>query len=430
MLRPHRTSPTPEKDDFYRSLVERCVGAIVESVGENGLEAILLVGAPARGEATVIEGTDGLYSLSDIDLVCVHTTAADRALLSSRLAPTIRGLNAAIEDACTGVDASLKPLIQFASPQPYISSFETFRSPVVVWGDEAVASALPEPRIEDIAPDESLRLVHNRIVEQLILYPEIARVPDDFREVAGILYRTAKLALDCVTAILFLEGNVPIGYRERADLFVYDLLERPQFSRLKEALSDFREDIPAWAAFKTTGSLVPISDRFRNAHRPPELSRIAREEWYRYTGFAAPCWRYVLGAVAGLDLIEADVQDVARAYARLETPTRRVVRALKVLGPGAAPKGLFSAARVLRGSRLASPRLLGYLTGVLTYVAMGETDDWDWIDRTAVTHCPFKVPARMRALGLASRREILVDRLSLYHEAMLLGRQVGESDEA
>ena len=84
MERPYRTSSVPEKDDFYRSLVERCASAIVGSVGEKNLEAILLGGAPARGEATVIDGTEGLYSLSDIDLGLEFRTGPRRRALRLR----------------------------------------------------------------------------------------------------------------------------------------------------------------------------------------------------------------------------------------------------------------------------------------------------------------------------------------------------------
>ncbi len=422
------TSAITENDVFYASLLETVVDSIVDAVGPESLEAILMIGAPARGEATIIGTPQGLYSLSDIDLICIHPQSSDRKALAAKLGPRILRLNEEIGSVCVGVDASFRTRTELESVQPFISSHEMLTSPVVVWGDETVASSLPEPRIANVPPNESLKLVHNRIIEQLLLYPAVASAPEDYRPVASLLYRTAKLGLDSVAAVLYLEKSVPPGYRERVDVFLYDVLERPHLRRLKERLAGFREDLQAWAAFKTTGSLVPVSDRFREEQRPPELGRIAREQWYRYSEFAEICWRFVLGEVVGRDLLDANLDDVVSCYALLETPARSGVRALKRLRPGAAAPGLFSPGRVIRKSAFASPRLLAYVTGILAYIAMGDSYDWRTVGSQIVAYCPFPLPRGFNELGLAGKREILVDRLSLFHESVLLGRAVGNAD--
>ena len=354
MERRIHTSAISENDVFYASLVETVVDSIVDAVGPENLEAILMIGAPARGEATIIGTPAGPYSLSDIDLICVHPQSSDRRALAARLGPRILRLNKEIGSVCVGVDASFRTLGELETVQPFISSHEMLGAPVVVWGDESVTASLPRPRIDDIPPNESLKLVHNRIIEQLLLYPAVASAPGNYRPVASVLYRTAKLGLDSVTAILYLEKSVPPGYRERVDVFLYDVLERPHLRRLRDKLGGYREDLLAWAAFKTTGSLVPVSDRFREEQRPPELGRIAREQWYRYSEFAEICWRFVLGKVVRRDILDASLDDVVSCYALLETPARSGVRALKRLRPGAAAPGLFSPGRVIRRSAFAS----------------------------------------------------------------------------
>jgi hypothetical protein len=428
MERRIHTSAIAENDAFYASLVETVVDGIVETLGPGSLEAILMIGAPARGEATIISTPDGSYSLSDIDLICVHAPSADRRALAARLGPRILSLNEEIGGVCVGVDASFRTRRELETVQPFISSQEMLASPVVVWGDERVATSLPEPRIDDIPPNESLKLVHNRIVEQLLLYRSVASAPEDYRPVASLLYGTAKLGLDSVTAILYLEKTVPMGYRERVDVFLYDVLERSHVRHLRDRLHAYREDLQAWAAFKATGSLVPISDRFREEQRPPELGRIAREQWYRYTEFAEICWRFVLGEVVRTNLLDAPLDDVVACYAGLETPARSGVRALKRLRPGASPPGLFSPGRVIRRSAFASPRLLAYVTGILAYVAMGDSYDWCTVGPPINAYCPFPLPKGFDELGLAGKREILVDRLSFFHESVLLGRAVGRGD--
>ncbi|HYW69124.1 MAG TPA: hypothetical protein VE960_05920, partial [bacterium] len=65
-----KTSTVPDKDRFYSELVEKCTDVTVDALGRDSVRAVLMIGAPARSEVTVVETPGGLYSLSDIDLVC------------------------------------------------------------------------------------------------------------------------------------------------------------------------------------------------------------------------------------------------------------------------------------------------------------------------------------------------------------------------
>ncbi len=416
------TSPSSEKDDFYRSLVSRCASTIVATLGEGSLEAILMIGAPARSEATVVETAEGLYSLSDIDLICVLPPSKEPSALARALGARVLRLNDELADACSGVDASLKTRGDLAVPQPLISNYEMLRSPVVVWGDESIVAGLPEPDIDRIPAHESLTLFHNRIVEEVLLYPEVRRADNDPWTSLSILYRTAKLALDTVTAVLFLRGAVPEGYRERVAAFLGHLEDSPELAPLGAALEDSPGELGVWADFKAGGELDALVDRLGGSRASDDLARVARDAWYRHVEFAAAAWRAILGNVLGRNLLDADLATVVRAYGRLETPARSAARAIKALRSDA---GLLSRRRVLGRCAFASPRLLAYVTAVLTYLGTRDTADQAWIDSAILSYCPFELPTDAASLDREALRDAIIERLARYHESVLLGRATG-----
>ncbi|MCK4511958.1 hypothetical protein KAW64_09475, partial [bacterium] len=244
---PLRTSAVPAKDRFYSELVERCAAVVVDTLGRESIRAVLMIGAPARSEVTVVEAPDGYYSLSDIDLVCACRHGTNLESLRGKLAPAMSSLNRELSGACTGVDVAMKSEVQLAEPWPLISTFEMVRSPVVVWGDDRIVSALGDVDIADVPNTESLTLMHNRITEQLLRRP-----PDDpgerpFLSSLLSLYGTAKLVLDSITAHLFIRNNVPPGFADRVEFFLSDVIERPEAARLKKELGEFLDELPAWA---------------------------------------------------------------------------------------------------------------------------------------------------------------------------------------
>lgn len=443
--RPSRALPYGTSE-FYASLVDRCVQDLLEALGERNLDAILMIGAPARGEATVVETPGGHWSLSDIDLVCLSDPGAELAGMRDRLASWVTRANQELAGSCTGLDASVKARGSRAQVYPLITNFEMLRSPVVLWGDESVLGELPTIRIEDVPAWDSLVLFHNRVVEQVLLSRKLAthegreRPGDEsleFREALTLLYTSGKFLMDAVTAFLFLERNVPETYVDRAHAFIEDALSRPENGRLRSAISEYSPDIEAWARFKASGDLSDLAslseaDESDNARRidatevrweSSDLTGLARASFARYASCADIMWRAILGRVVGVDAMELEPGRVVSLYSRLETLPRKAVRALKALRFPTGRAGLFAAPRVLRRATFASPRELAYLTAVLAYLSFSGETCASLFDTHADRFCPFEVPSGFARLPLARKRELIIDRLSLFHASFLRGRE-------
>jgi hypothetical protein len=117
--------------------------------------------------------------------------------------------------------------------------------------------------------------------------------------------------------------------------------------------------------------------------------------------------------------------ETASLYAGLESVPRSVARTWKLSRPGAAPEGLFSTGRLLRGALFASPRERAYLTAVVTYLGLAGDADVPVVDDLVRRYSPFSTAAGHVSIGTDDGRGRLLESLAVFHEALLLGREAG-----
>lgn len=450
--RRHEPSGRYARDDskhaFFAGIVERCTDAMIAAVGESNVAAIFMTGAPSRGEATIVKTAGKLYSLSDVDLVCIASPAADLGTARAAAANAVARLNRELADVCVGVDATVKPH-EYAGHLPaLIANYEFVRTPALLWGDAAARDTLGEVNIDDIPADDALRFVHNRCIERLLVTRTGATADDDTptdqAPVAGSrteldvlrsYYSTAKLMLDLVTAFLFARRHVPIGYEERVRLFIDDYCERAEFGALAEEADPFIEELPLWAAFKTTGDAGALraalpENVLAGAHAAP---------------FAMVMWKRVLGDALCEDLSLASLPEALDRLAALEGPARSLVRSVKTLRSGRR-RAIFPAGIVLQGALRASPVARAYLTGLLLFfsgfggAASNITDleehehhagpiggptlngSREWTRAALARYAPFSLPTDFPSMTDGEMRQVLLSRLARFHNEILLGR--------
>ncbi len=419
-------SSNPEKHEFFAKLLERCVSEIVHTVCRDEIEALLMIGAPARGEATIVETPTGLYSLSDIDLICVAKPSTDRLELRFRVAPLMAKLNEELASDCTGIDMSFKTHVHLTSPYPLISNYELARSPVCLYGDDSILSSIATVEAGEILIADALRFAHNRCFEQLLARPLPEADPADFSAALSSLYMTTKLALDLVTAFLFARRNTPLGYEARVKLFINDYLNREEFAPLAASLAPFLEDLPVWAAFKTSGDLGRLVSHFGTSADAESLRLLGHDLWYKYVPYAEAFWKSVLGSVLGADISQLSMPAIAKRFGALESLPKSIIRTLRMLKPGAAPKGLLSPVGIVRRSFFASPLALAYLTALIMFFGYSENADHEWTRRATARYAPFSLPARFRSMSDQEREGALMKKLIFFHQSLLLGRHTKE----
>ena len=424
-MQPERISlPDAPGTPFYQTLVETCVRGVLESLGESELDALILIGAPTRGEPTVVETAAGPYSLSDVDMACIVRHGADIPLLKSKLASWVASANEELKPVCSGVDVSMRRRGDARGFHPLIATYEMLRTPSVVWGDPSVLGELPDFRVEDVPAWDCLRLLHNRIVEQVVLHRRLARRPADERSTLSDLYATGKLTLDAMTAFLFLEREVPERYVDRAAVFRRRITNLPWDDRLRVALEAHLPRIDALARFKASGDRSLLATAFGTGTDTAGLIEMTRECFRANAEIAEAMWRLLVERASGGEARGEEIDAVAALYSRLETLPRKAVRAMRMLRSPAGRAGLFSAGRVVALSPFASPKELAYLSAVVIYLELSARIDGDEARAALRRWCPFNLPRDFWSLDEARRREALLDRLDLFRHAVLHGRKV------
>jgi len=437
------------KHGFFAGIVERCADAVWTAVGESRATALFMTGAPSRGEATIVETSDGLYSLSDVDLVCIARPDIDLAAARADAARAIAALNRELGGVCVGADASVKPHGYAAHLPPFISHYELVRTPVLLRGNRAAAELLGSVDINEIPADDALRFVHNRCIERLLTEREAvpvmplhtaatAELDHRRRELRTLrsYYSTAKLMLDLVTAFLFVHRHVPVGYAERVRLFIDDYCERPEFGALAEEIDPFLEELPFWAEFKTTGDTNALRSSLSAGALGGEHA----------APFALMMWKRVLGDVLGEDLSLASLSRSIDRLAAMEGPARSIARTLKTLTSGSR-RSLYPVRVALRGAPHASPNARAYITGLLLFFSgLGSAAGpscadieqhehhagpiggptlrapREWTREALARYAPFSLPSGLSSKTDEEMRILLLSRLARFHEEALLGR--------
>ncbi|MBM3307864.1 MAG: hypothetical protein FJY74_06025 [Candidatus Eisenbacteria bacterium] len=412
---PHgRYTRDAAKHAFFAAIVERCADEVAAAVGERHAAAVFLIGAPSRGEATVVETSSGLHSLSDVDLVCIVSPGADLAASREAARQAVARLNPEIAPLCTGVDVSVRPCERAGRPTPLIAHYELARSPMLVRGDAAARDALGQVDIHDIPPSDALRFVHNRCIERLLAGGAGVGNAAACGEIVTLRaqYTTAKLMLDLVTAFLFVRREVPLGYEDRVRLFVTLCRTREQFRALAQEVAPFLDELPHWARFKTTGDWRAL----REALPEDALAGL------RAPRFAFALWRRVLGETLGTDLFGATLPEAIARLAEAEGPARSLARSWKALRSADA-RSLFPATAVLRGALRGSPVPRAYITGLLLFFADAGGAPREWTRTALARYAPFALPADAPALTDDAMRQALLPPLARFHREVLLGRR-------
>lgn len=198
-------------------LSERLAPAIAQAVewaGE-GLQALVLSGSHATGEAVWFGPADTAVSISDLDLYAVmcDDAACDAARQRARAgrsawadSPGAKALAGALEVAfVTREGLARMP----ARP----GTVTLGRSAIVVWGDASVRDAIPHWEPAAVDAEERLLLIENRAFE--LLYAALA--PTDGLDAVRARHAVLKTALDAASARALARGEWPARVTTRIE---------------------------------------------------------------------------------------------------------------------------------------------------------------------------------------------------------------------
>ena len=169
---------------------------IVSRLGDN-LEALILVGSFARGEAVIYESNGKKELISDIEFWAVVKDLS--------IAKTISFDN--------NVSLGFTTLKHLRQLKPYIYTIEVKKFGKVLYGHSNILNLIPDYSYENIEPIDGFILLNNRIVEQLILLNRI-------EDVQGVnQYDFDKSYIQLVNSLLVFNRRYRSLYPDKQDEF-------------------------------------------------------------------------------------------------------------------------------------------------------------------------------------------------------------------
>jgi len=231
------TCPYEKGDEIFRRYIRQISNHVLQNLGRNVLDAIILIGSPSRGEATVGETSQGLKIYSDLDFYLVPKNGYEGHLL--RAVPRVKQLLSL--DPTIDVTLNVQTRKDLSNFGPTINTVDLISSGKVIWGDEEILSTVPNYSSHEIVKDDAIKLILNRIIEQLISFEKRKqdRKPN--------LYSSAKMFIDLSASILAFIGEYHSSYREKERR-----LKRcfPTFKNLPSIIPDFIQKVEFWTQFK------------------------------------------------------------------------------------------------------------------------------------------------------------------------------------
>jgi len=346
-----------------RAALDECVEFVTARLP---LVAVVLTGSFARGEGTVLRLADGtLKVLGDAEFFVVVPRLADAWRRRRDLAAWGREMSGRLGARGIRLDVEFGPVdVGFfrrrARPSIFVHDLRAHGK--VLSGPRDLLDAIPPFEPPAIPREDALRLLLNRIVEQLETWDRLPALDAD-----GILdaaYQRLKLTLDLAGAALAFAGTHTALYRRRP----------AALARLAAETPSLAARLPAGFADELARAARAKLDPAGHFPAPPPRASLAEQRaWLRARmQAAAPAalgiLRWQLGQLQGRDApLEALLDGFLRSAPFVERARAWVKLALNPLPP---PRPV-SHARAARLFWTSTPRALIHAAAAHAYAALG-----------------------------------------------------------
>lgn len=342
---------TPERDAWLRQKVEHSVDFLLHAVDRDALEAIILTGSTARGEASVLPVGNGFRLLGDLEFLVIARAPFEWSQLRRQMI--------ALSDRATQEigDSGREAVIEYGPAgrvylqrniRPCIFAYDLRTHGQVVWGQPDILSDIAPFDVGDIPPEDALNLLMNRLIERLLdhRWPRMA----DTDASLDRAYGAVKFILEAAgSALAGARGHVP-SYRERGHVFDKLWGAEPTLATTLSNLENFRYWLEAAIACK----LEPSAQRLSNLQQGLSLAQCIH--WGR------ELWLWQVRRWLGDAL---DFDDALNLYIRREPMARRLKGWAKFFRHPLRPKGTLSWSRLARLLPQSSPQTLTYAAALL-----------------------------------------------------------------
>jgi hypothetical protein len=350
----------PRHEAALRGLIDKCVDFVRQRLSPPTLVGVVLTGSFARGEGSVLSLPGRLKVLGDIEFFVVLATGADYQRFRAPMAAWGRAATAALGSDRIHVDIEFGPVDvgYFRRARPSIFVYDLRHHGKVLWGPPDLLETIPPFDVGAVPPEDALRLLFNRTIEQLETYDRIGEA--DGAELIDIAYRRLKIVLDLAGSALAFNGTHCASYARRPAALAGLIAETPSLARR------IPEGFDRQLAHAARVKLAP--DDYDFARLPGETTEAQRATLRAQIVADVPAMMGLLSwELAQLLRARGDLERLLGLYVRTPSFARRAWDWAKLLGnPIRAPLPLSA----LASPRLvwrSTPRALLYAAGALAY---------------------------------------------------------------
>jgi hypothetical protein len=279
MANPPATAP---RTDCMKAIC-RETAAVVDACFRDRLQAVVLTGSVARGEATIVRSASGGYTvLGDAEFLLIQKEHATEPRTEDiRLATTAIEDRLLAEHIRCHIELSVVHADFMAALKPQIFTYELTRCGQVIWGDEQILSSSPAFEASEIPVEDGWRTLCHRAIELLEASYQLdpwSPFPSD-----EVQYRTVKLYLDMGTSLLLFLGAYRPTYQARSERLA-DLAHSKASEQLPFEMARFADRVRYWTNWK----LNPKGSR-------PDVTW---SDWSEAIDYAHRLWQWELGRLA------------------------------------------------------------------------------------------------------------------------------------
>ncbi|MGH7393541.1 MAG: hypothetical protein ACREM3_29420 [Candidatus Rokuibacteriota bacterium] len=349
-----------------REALNECVTLLTRRLCAPSPVAVVLTGSFARGEGTVLPLADGtLKVLGDVEFFVVLPGLGDSRRRRRQLGAWAREMSSRLVSRGLRLDVEFGPVdVGFFGPRarPSIFVHDLRTHGKVLWGRPDVLDAIPAFEPPAIPREDAVRLVLNRIVEQLAAWDRLPALRAG--DVLDTAYQRLKLTLDLAGSALAFAGTHTALYRRRPTAFARLVAETPSLAA--HLPPEFAPEL----AHAARAKLDPESDV---AALPARAGLEEQRAWLAARIAAAvPATTGILQwQLAHLQGRAGRLEDLLARFLRSTPPLARVKDWAKLLLnplPAPCPISHLRAARLFWTS---TPRALIYAAATRTYMALG-----------------------------------------------------------
>lgn len=360
----------PQRDAWLQALVKRSVRFLLHQVGKPNIEAVILTGSTARGEASVLPTASGYCLLGDLEFLVIVRAPFDWPAMRRRMNDLSRqatremskeGHRASIEYGPAGLMYLQRNI------RPCIFAYDLSTHGRVLWSQADVMTHMCAFGVQEIPRQDALNLLMNRLVEMLVFEAPAGHVvPQTAQDRA---YHLIKVTLDLAGSALAFAGRYVSRYSERSQAFC----------NLLDTYPDLRAALPAPDHFLATLERA-VACKLKPTEAGltwPDLAATARQ----HAAWGHGLWLWEAQRL--LDLPATTFRNTLEAYLARETLGTRLKGWVKFLRHPLRPTHALSWPRVLRHLFCTSPQTLTYVAALLTQAGIIGEAGTDWHQRLA-----------------------------------------------